>query len=247
MKIVDTQIISYSFKSVKDFTVNNDLIPSIVAIEFLLMQTDNSFSANYYIPKISRFHIDMLGGLKIDHPFNKKSTDSLIFDFGQLHKPFAIFSNFNVSDLINTKNSALFDSSVSYLDKERQKDLKKKFRFLLDNDIHCEPILEDDINIGYDLLDKFIIKHNSKSDFKNTWNDILILSKAINKQLPLLTEDKLLNRFAADNYNKKAIEENGVLKIDFSDIMLIKRMTNNESKGYINRGWEYKMTRNYAP
>jgi hypothetical protein len=101
--------------------------------------------------------------------------------------------------------------------------------------------------MGYDLLDKFLIKHSSKSDFKNTWNDILILSKAINKQLPLLTEDKLLNRFAAENYNTKAIQENGFLKIDFSDTKNVEKRTNKESKGYINRGWEYKMINNYSP
>lgn len=66
-------------------------------------------------------------------------------------------------------------------------------------------------------MDRFLIQHNSKSNFKNTWNDILILSKAINKQLPLLTEDKLLNRFAAENYDIKAIGQDGFLKIDFSD------------------------------
>jgi hypothetical protein len=137
MKVIDTQIISYRFKSSKDIEINNNLIPSIVAIEFLLMQTDNSFSANYYIPKISRFHFDMFGGLRIDHPFRKSISDRIIFDFGQLHKPFAIFSNFNISEVINAKKTSLFDSSVKYLKKGTQKDLKKKFRFLIDNEILC--------------------------------------------------------------------------------------------------------------
>jgi len=241
MNILDTQIISYKYNKSKEIDVRNTIIPSIVAIEFLLMQTNKPYSANYYIPRINRSH---MVGMKIDHPFNKSLTDSIIFNFKQLHQPFAIFSNYNISELINTKNIDLFDNAVNFKEKKLQKDLKKKIRFIVDNNIFCEPIVEKDIEIGYKLLEKFLSKYSSKDDFSNTWNDILILSKSISKKMTLLTEDKLLNTFASESFNANCIRDNGILNIDFSKAVIIKRKPNRETKEYINNGWQYKMRKN---
>jgi len=246
MKFLDTQIISYKYKESKDLDIRDNIIPSVVAMEFLLMQSDKPHAANYYIPKVNRFYSAMGEQLKIDHPFRKESSDNLIFDFGKLSESFAMFSNFNISELINTQNISLFDTSISFLEKSQQKSLKKKIRFIVNNNLTCEPIVKDDIEIGYGLLNDFLSKYNSKGNFRNTWNDILILSKAISKRAPLLTEDKLLNRFASENYQAKTTEKNGILDIDFSIYPELKKKKSSESKGYINRGWQYMMNKNNA-
>ena len=77
-----------------------------------------------------------------------------------------------------------------------RKTINNKFIFLLDQNISCNPIYECDIETGYELLDLFSKEYNTKDNFKNTWNDILILSKTINDKAILNTNDKLLKKFA---------------------------------------------------
>ncbi|RDV13740.1 hypothetical protein DXT99_18450 [Pontibacter diazotrophicus] len=97
------------------------------------------------------------------------------------------------------------------------------------------------------MLNSFLSKHNSKENFRNTWNDILILSKSSTKELPLVTEDKLLNRFAAELYDVAVSKHDKFLNIDFSKPHKESSKINNESKGYVNNGWRYKISKNYAP
>jgi hypothetical protein len=50
-------------------------------------------------------------------------------------------------------------------------------------------------------------------DFRNTWNDIFILSSAVNRSATLITEDNLLSRFAADLYRAKSQHEDTFLSL----------------------------------
>jgi len=238
LKLFDTQIISYKFNDTKNIDTSNGAISSIVAIEFLQMQYINANKARYYIPVNISYPLNQI---KIDHPFNKYSTDSILFYFNQLHAPFKIFSNIAVSNIINKQDILLFNRSVQFLDKAIQKDLKKKFRFIIESQLTCIPIAGQDIEIGFTLLYEFLLKNNAKKNFRNTWNDILILSKAINSNMQLITEDKLLNNFACDSYNAKKKRKDNILEIDFSDLNISKVGHNNDSKGYINNSWKYKI------
>jgi len=247
MGILDTQIISYKYKETKDIDVFQKSIPSIVAIEFLQMQSSKLHAANYYIPKSSRYPFGYIEMVKIDHAFRQHSSDFLIFDFGQTHKSFKMFSNLNISELINSRNVILFDKAISFIKKDLQKELKKKIRFIVDNEINCEPITENDIEMGYALLDRFLSINDSKKDFRNTWNDILILSKSIGLKDILYTEDKLLKSFASIVCNANTNEREGIFSIDFTDRNTTEKKFNLESKGYINNGWKYKMIKNSTP
>jgi len=247
MGLLDTQIISYKYKGTKDIDVYKKSIPSVVAMEFLQMQSTKLHAANYYIPKSSRYPFGYIEMVKIDHAFRQHSSDFLIFDFGQTHKSFKMFSNLNVSELINSRNVILFDKAISFVKKDLQKELKKKIRFIVDNEINCEPITDSDIEMGYVLLNRFLSINNSKKDFRNTWNDMLILSKSIGLKEVLYTEDKLLKSFASMVCNAKTIEREGIFSIDFTDKSAIEKRFNLESKGYINNGWKYKMIKNFTP
>ena len=137
--------------------------------------------------------------------------------------------------------------SISFLtkffSKENYKDIKAKFNFILEHNLNCLPIETKDIELGYILLELFIKKHSIKEDFRNSWNDILILSKSINTIAKLITKDKLLNNFAAGLCNAKIISiEVNDIEIDFSKSEIIENdYTKFESKGYINKGWQYKV------
>ncbi|MCB9302627.1 MAG: hypothetical protein H6566_18450 [Lewinellaceae bacterium] len=241
MTILDTQIVSYKFRESKGFDIKGCVIPSIVAIEFLLLQAPQPHKANYYIPRNRKF-FQIEGGIaNIVHPFNKRSTDRVIFDFGPFYPPFSMFSNFGISDLINEKDYLLFNFAIKFLDKPIQKKLRNRIKFLFDNNLSCEPLLETDIEKSYELLDLFLSRYNAKDDFRNTWNDILILCKALNNEAIVYTEDKLLARFASEIFQGSINSHGDGLIIDFSISNRQEAESNRESKWYVNRGWQYRM------
>lgn len=241
MKLLDTQVISYKYKNTRELNIENDAIPSIVAIEFLLIHPPGSNSASYFIPTMKKLLLGAVSQVSIDHPFRKHSTDRIIFDFGQLHPSFSLFCNFSISELINQKNRPLFDAAVKFLAKPLQKELRRRLNFLIDQNITCDPVTPLDIELGYELLEEFLKKYSQKGNFRNTWNDILILSKSINSTTPLITEDKLLNRFAREKFNGIATSFEGLIEVDFSSGKFPKKVESRESKWYVNNGWNYKI------
>jgi len=240
MKLIDTNVLSYVYNKTNNYelSIDNEYISSVVASEFLLMQ-----KKDYYIPNIGNIAKNpyLSKFTKVEHLPNKHSTDSILFDFNQLHDSFCHYSNFAISDLINNQNIILYDKIMEFQDKTDRKELKKKIRFIIDNNIKCEPILDEDIKEGYLILEKFIDKYSTKGNFRNTWNDILILSKSINKGLLLITEDKLLNKIAMEFYNAIVTKNNDFVNLTFNTIEEPIRKINKESKGYINKSWEYKI------
>jgi hypothetical protein len=120
-------------------------------------------------------------------------------------------------------------------------------KYILDNKYHCYCLNRSIIEQGLDLFSRFIAEHNCKGNVRNTVNDILILATAIERGKLLLTHDNLLNRFAAEYYNNAPIQrDKNELLIDFSGEPTGERKKNQESKGYINRGWSYSVRNNRA-
>jgi predicted nucleic acid-binding protein len=247
---LDTNILYYVHSGNKqDLKIAEQNITSINALEFLKnIEKVHTNKAKYHIPRTnSMFHYNGIIGAKEyfkkrNHPLNKRLSDYIIFDFSKDFESYALYNNESISQVINNKYSELFFLSISFLEKSEIKDIRNKFNFLLDLKLNCESITENDIELAYDLLDRFIQIHSLKDDFRNCWNDILILSKSINEGGKLITSDKLLNRFASEIYNGKINESKEVLEIEFpNENNETKRLEKPESKGYINRGWNYKI------
>lgn len=241
MEYLDTQIISYSYKGETDWIVANKHISSIVACEFLMSNSTLNNQANYYIPIHSDIiHLRLFR--KMDHSFAKKLSDSILFDFSKNNQqPFYQFNNQSISNIINNKRKDLLDSSIGHLKKDMRKTINNKFIFLLDQNISCNPIYECDIVTGYVLLDSFLKEYKPKSNFKNTWNDILILSKTINDKAILKTNDKLLKMFGEKYFPNNITRKDDIFTLDFEDKNNAERNNIQESKGYINNGWFYKI------
>lgn len=245
---LDTNILYYTFSGRNlniDFYGKN--ITSINSLEFLknIEKTHNN-KAKYYIPKInSGLHYQMLIGgkeyfKKSNHPMNKRLSDCVIFNFAKDYNSYALYNNESISQTVNNKYRELFNFSISFLSKSEYKDIKGKFDFLINSEFQCDSINNADIELGYELLDIFLQNHSLKDDFRNCWNDILILSKSINEGARLITSDKLLNRFASELYKGEIHKSEEILDIHFPTES--KKIDNiqHESKGYINRGWFYK-------
>ncbi|MDH4318644.1 MAG: hypothetical protein OEV64_09665 [Desulfobulbaceae bacterium] len=105
----------------------------------------------------------------------------------------------------------------------------------------CAPINECILETTAGLFDLFTNKYVLKDNIRNSINDLLILSTAIDKKLPLFTKDNLLNRFAAEVHEAPIKMIGGNIQIDFSGHGPIEKKNNYESKGYINRGWSYSI------
>ena len=248
--ILDTQIISYCYSGHwKSDKAKSSEIPAITAAEFLLFHTRETGKVDYYVINPERYgsrHSAELISTYSEHAGNLKwaklgarRTDSIIIDFSSDFRPYRIFGNYSITSIINEKNLEAFKLSISHLDKNKQKNLKKKMEFLLDHEVRCHCLNENTCDIGLELFIKFQEHITPKENIKNTINDLLILSTAIDRQMPIQTMDKVLGEFAAKEYSGKVISDSESLMVDFSAESDSKMKKNRESKGYINRGWSY--------
>lgn len=248
--ILDTQIISYCYSGYwKPDKAKSSEISAVTAAEFLLFHTRENGKVDYYVINPERYgsrhatalisaYSEYAGNLKWAK-MGAKRTDSIIIDFSSDFQPYRIFGNYSITSIINERNMEAFKISISQLNKEKQKNLKKKMEFLFDNNVLCHSLSEDACDIALELFLRFQEHINPKENIKNTVNDLLILSTAVDKKTPILTMDRVLGRFAAKEHSGKIQSDSKNITIDFSIENGRKTKNNRESKGYINRGWSY--------
>ncbi len=237
---LDTQVISYAIKGKWNNSLRNCVISSIVANELFLVHGENPAKANLYIPLLSNRHFAEAISAEIrkrNHPFGRHHSDSILMDFANEYPTIIEYNNISISNLINEGLTDLMSSAVSHLEKEKKKTLKRRFRFLVENNVKCIPLKFSDVECSFGLLSTFKEKYNLKSNFRNTWNDILILSSALGEEECLVTEDSLLSRFASENFEVKSHPNQQFVELNFSNQKDLKRNIFRESKGYINQGW----------
>jgi hypothetical protein len=197
---LDTQVISKAFKGIATPLQEGASISSIVANEFLLVQHRSLTKANYYI----RRHRHWAGSLgasteetelpRSDHSASKRSTDALHIDFAGQFPSIIEFNSLSVSYAINCARIRSFTSAVRFLPSRTAKLLVRRFKFVIAARVVCVPITTHDIQLGFTLLKQFIEKHKPKKNFRNTWNDILILltvrSSVIGFRRPMLPSSR---------------------------------------------------------
>lgn len=248
--ILDTQIISYCYSGHwNSEIVQSSAISAVSAAEFLLFHTRESGKVDYYVINPERYgnrHSAELIETYSEHAGNlrwakmgARRTDSIIIDFSSDFQPYRIFGNTSITSIINEKNLEAFKISILHLDKSKQKKLKRKIEFLFDNDITCHNLNENSCDVALNLFTKFQKHITPKDNIKNTINDLLILSTAIDRSMPILTMDKVLSEFASKEYSGQISTGPDTIIVDFSKQELDKIQAPRESKGYINRGWSY--------
>ena len=247
--ITDTQIVSYYFRGAAPIPDEPIRISSITAAEFLEIQGKRHDRANYYPMLPARYGHGMRSASQqgpVAFRFDsrrhaasgKHRTDQLILNFAGDAPTYVEFGSIAISQLINSRHGPLYDLSISHLDKDVQKKLRDRFRFLVDCGIECVALTPTVGTVGMDLLAKFLKSYQAKTNFRNTVNDVLILATAITSGVALKTEDDLLRRFAAETLNAPLRHDGAHLVIDFSAPDVPQRRKSLESKGYINRGWQ---------
>ena len=252
MEIIDTQILSFGFKDKMTLEAERYSISSITASEFLLIYSHDPQNANYYIPHPNRYKYKHLNNEEIKtleipsltHPAGAKRarqrTDTYEIEFKKDFPKLIEFGSQALSILINEKMLWLYDQVIQTMPKDKQKYLRKRIKYIISKEINCIPINSRIIEISFDILESFLKQNNPKENFRNTYNDILILSTAIESKMQLITKDKLLNELSSEIYGGTITKTSNLVKIDFSEKHDAYRKSNNEAKGYINKGWQYK-------
>lgn len=252
IELLDTQVISYALKGRQGLSVTGKAISAITANEFLLVQSENPAQAHYYIPLLSKLHFpESTDGvtptstrMRRDHPFSKIITDRVTFEFGNEFPTIMEYGNLAIAMLINKRISSLFYEATKFLDKTKRKTIRKRFDFLLENEITCFPLSKSSIVTGMDLLQRFRSQHNLKANFRNSLNDILVFATAINVSAKLVTYDALLGEFVAKHFLANSSRQEDLITVNFQEAIRTASRRSRESKGYINKGWQVSY-RNY--
>lgn len=248
MEIIDTNILYYKFKNPKyQIDIRDKNISSVNALEFLKnIEKVHTNSAKFYIPLNNglNFHIGiLLSKFHKNKALNKRMSDYVTFEFNNDFPSYNLYNNLSVQQVVNNKQSELLKASISFLPKEDFKDIYSKFNFLIDYNLNCISLEQTDIDLSLELLHKFLINHSLKEDFRNCWNDLLIASIAVNRNLNLVSKDKLLNQFVSNEFGIKIHKiTNEITEYNFSSNEVTERKHEKfESKGYINRSWNYRL------
>ena len=251
MRFLDTQIVSYAFKGVSAVSVADEHISSVVANEFLEAHSKTHASANYYIPihwrhsgEVQHFGPPMSGEFR-RRGFSKRSTDKLTLYFGHDHPSIVEYGSVAVSRVINARALTALKLAIAPLDRRKQKRLLQRFEFLCDHRVICVPLQPDAARLRQSLLGRFLQKYSLKKNFRNSVNDVLIVSAAIAGAGELLTKDSLLLRFCADCGLLKTHEHNEWTRCETENNPSRRQdtNTNRESKAYVNRGWFVRLNR----
>jgi hypothetical protein len=236
---IDTNIVSIAMRRTSSIATRRSSISSVTASELLSVYSGRPTAANYYVPVVSPFHLmASIGSSKRDHPFPKHSTDRIVFSFGGDYEPIVEFGSNAISRLVNEHNSDLLVQSIAFLDKRQQKFIRAAFEFLIENEIYCVPLSPGIVRIAYHLLGGYRTSGlNLKADFRNSWNDMLILATAQDSDVSLLTGDGPLSRFAGSALGRFEERSSRILEIYFDPTRSNTKRNNRESKGYVNKGW----------
>ena len=250
MEIIDTNILYYKYKNSNyKIDISNKHISSINALEFLKnIEKVHTNSAKFYIPidKGLSFHFSiLLSKVHKNKAFNKRLSDYVTFEFNNEFRSYNLYNNLSVQQAINNRQNELLKTSINFLPKEDFKDIYSKFNFILDNRLNCISLDKRDIDLAFELLNKFLLEHSLKEDFRNSWNDILIASTAVNRGFKLISKDKLLNKFISSELGaKEKMLADDLIEYNFSsDDVSERKYQKFESKGYINRSWRYYMNK----
>lgn len=248
MELIDTNILYYKYSNKKyNIDINDKFISSINALEFLKnIEKVNTNSAKFYIPFIKgiNYHYSLfLSNINRNKAFNKVLSDSVTFDFNNDFPSYNLYNNLSVAQVINEKQGYLLKASIDFLPKADFKDISSKYNFLIENNLNCISFNQLDIDLALNLLDIFLVNHSLKEDFRNCWNDLLIASIAVNRNMVLVSKDKLLNQFVSSVFGNLQRKMNSEITLfDFSKNEVSEREHQKfESKGYINRSWNYRM------
>ncbi|MEU1232166.1 hypothetical protein [Streptomyces sp. NPDC005828] len=255
--ILDTQIISYAIKGKsKEPLPEAFSITSTVAQELLRVRDIPSGGARYFTPPPQRIAPEQKGaylrggpvhrtGYPSNRPRFRNSTDRIVMDFANEYPAVVEYGHLGISWLIRTGNRRVYEESITHLPKDERKKLVGNFEFISHHVEDCVPVNSDIISGAFSLLKQVTDEGVAiKADFRNTLNDMPILSTARHERAKIQTEDKLMAQFAK-KFSIFGVKESGDhYELICSDPEPRRKRDSHESKGYRNTGWRFAIHRN---
>lgn len=248
--VLDTQLISYAMKGVPGYSAGDCAITSVTAQEFLLLQSEDPRRVRYRfrsftrealrdpdLPRRVRDHERM--ALRRFPSIRYSRSDFLIIELTQ--PPLVVVEQWHnsITRIINGRSRIAYLAAIAGLPRAERRLLRDRFDFLLDSNIVCVALNKDSAIIGLEALAAFLEKNNAKKAIRNTLNDMFILGIVHTVSARLLTEDRLLGRFAAEHLGARETERGSYVDIDFGEESR-ERERSRESKGYINSSWRIR-------
>ena len=172
----------------------------------------------------------------------KQYSDRVVFDFGHEFPPIILYNNASFADMINKRGRKLLEECLGHLRRAQRREVVKKYDFLVEAGVRCVPLTRKDVRIGFSLLDAFVRNHNLKRDFRNSWNDLLILAAVINAGSVLVTRDNELSRFGANQNRAEIRRTPPFVELEFPAPSARAERLRLESKGYSDRGWRVRFS-----
>ena len=249
MNFIDTQVISYVYSGKKKIDIENKSASSVAISEFLKMYIPNNYTSARFYPRVASnlfqqfIHVprSMITDKK-HNKFAKRRTDQIVVNLNGNYPSFIEFGSLALHFAFKNKNKSILLNSMTHSEKNEIKEISDKISFLFDRNIICVPLSSDAIEtmlVTLSMVDKEIC---FKNNFRNSINDLFIASTAFVNNTPLVTEDKLLNKIIAKHLKVKITKiDDEIIEMITDDELKIKEFRRNEAKGYINRGWQYKM------
>ncbi|MER7992023.1 hypothetical protein [Micromonospora chalcea] len=244
--LLDTQLVSYAMKGRYALPAVGCAITSVTAQELLLMQGSKFTRNNYYVPLFTdpalsidassfRRHLKGMPSRIRSHA-GQRATDKFVLNFGKDYAPVIEYSHLAISKLLNAGRGELIKSYASVLDRKSRRVVAQRIDFLIDNRVQCRPLSENLADAALHMFATFTQRHALKKSFRNSLNDLLSLTIAVDDDALFKTRDRLLAKFSAEFFPSSLQDLDGVLTIEFAPPGE-SRKVNRGTKGYVNRGW----------
>lgn len=246
---VDTQVLSYAHSGHALLPAALLAASSVAVSEFLLAYTDDPTRARYYMTWRDRWPGVIPGGTLRTRPnlgdpdLRRWGADRVLINFGTDFPPRVEFNRSSIAEAVNAGSRRTLASALDAHKVTQRRLILDRFDFLVDNRILCRSVTNTEIELALNLLASFVVHHQVKANFLNSFNDLMILAAAARAKTVLHTEDSLLARFTASWYGVPPIELSSSLRLDFGSNPKSDRLRTRESKGYINRGWRVLVAR----
>ncbi len=247
--MLDTQIVSQMIKS-RSRPSDGDRICSTVLKELVGAYKigdlrRDSFYVPFYSPEIQEIH--MRSGIRKDilkRGPQKHHCDKVIVSFGGRFPDLVEYGNRSIAAALNSGNISALKWSIEKLSKFKSRTALSCFDYLIQHGVTCIAATESDFDRAADALFDFSQEYSLKDNFRNSFNDLLILACAERQQEDLQTKDSLLSRFFASRNSNRVSENGSNIVVHFAGSALGRSGGRSESKGYINRGWRIAVENN---
>jgi len=249
MAMLDTHLTSAALKGGGgeiDFSIASTTLQEIFG-----MQCGENTKNRFYLPLVQNedhlwVHANMAREKRgmYRRSNRKPRTDRLVIDFAQDHPAVVEYSHLATCRLLqfSAKRPELGLKIFATYAKDALPGAafthaSRHFKALVGSPVRYISLTLEIAQSALLLLSSFESRHNLKDDFRNSWNDILILASAIRANEVLITKDQVLAEFAAEVTRTQVAQHAGdSFKVDFSASSRLRR-TSLESKRFINLGW----------